>query len=105
MIASLSQFFSRHFHRLTSLHDNSVRVGGFAPESLKICGFHGAVGPSDGILRSRALVGVTRFHGSRALVGRGECDAVRGVVGLWEAVRNTGLTVQTGRVRLAVVCA
>jgi len=97
----LDSFLVSLFHRLTSLHENSVRVRDFAPESLKSCGFHGAVGPSDGILRSRALVGVTRFHGSRTLVGRGERVTVRGVVGEREALRNSGLTEHSGQSQIS----
>ena len=100
MIAALS-FLAFSFHRLTSLHDNSVRVRGFAPESLKSCGFHGAVWPSDGITRSCVLVDWPRYHGTGQSAGRGERSAVCGVIGLLEAVRNMGLTVQTGQSQIS----
>ena len=98
------------FPRLTSLHESSVRVRGFVPESLKSCGFHGAVGPSDGILRSRALVDWLRSHGAHQSVGRGERVTVRGVVGEREALRNTGLTDSHGQSQISrgvlrVICA
>ena len=84
------------------LRDSNGMVRGFVPESLKSDGCYEAVGPSDGIPRSRAFVRCMRPHATQQ-PGRGERVIVRGIVRERAAHGNTGLSGRLSRVRLGVV--